>query len=69
MEEVKIETESIKLDQLLKFSGYVGTGGQAKMLIQDGLVAVNDEIIKKRGKKIKKGDIISIENIITFIVV
>lgn len=69
MKEIRIETDTINLDQLLKFSGYVGTGGQAKVYIQDGLVSVNEKIVTKRGKKIQKGDIITIQDIISFIVV
>lgn len=69
MKEIKINTDTIKLDQLLKFSGIVQTGGQGKMLIRDGLVKVNGSITKSRGKSIKRGDIIEIENIDEFIVI
>ena len=41
--EVKITTEFIKLDALLKFAGVVETGGEAKQVIQDGEVRVNGE--------------------------
>ena len=44
MKEVKIYTEYIKLDDLLKFAGILGTGGMAKAVIQEGLVKVNGEI-------------------------
>ena len=47
-----IDTEFIKLQDLLKFAGLVETGGQAKILIQDGYVTVNGEICTMRGKKI-----------------
>lgn len=67
--EVEISTEFIKLDQLIKFAGVVQTGGESKMLIQDGQVKVNGELEFKRGKKIVKGDRIEIENIESFIVV
>lgn len=46
-----IDTEFIKLQNLLKFAGLVETGGQAKILIQDGYVTVNGEICTMRGKK------------------
>lgn len=46
-----IDTEFIKLQDLLKFAGLVETGGQAKILIQDGYVTVNGEICTMRGKK------------------
>lgn len=69
MREVKIKTEFIKLDQLLKFAGITETGGQSKLLIQDELVKVNGKTTNSRGKKIKKGDIIEIQGMETFIVV
>ena len=69
MREIKIETEFIKLDQLLKFAGVTQTGGQSKIMINDGLVKINGELTKARGKKIKKGDIIEIKNMEKFIVI
>lgn len=54
--EIYIDTEFIKLDNLLKFAGIVPTGGQAKFLIQNGEIKVNDEICTMRGKKIRNGD-------------
>ena len=56
MKEVKIETEFIKLEQLMKFASMVQTGGEAKMLIAQELVLVNGEICTQRGKKIRPGD-------------
>lgn len=57
--EVKINTEYIKLDQLLKFSNLVSTGGQAKEVIQNGQVLLNGNVELRRGKKIYKGDNVS----------
>lgn len=57
---IKITTEFIKLDALLKFASLVGSGGKAKMLIQNGEVLVNGEICTMRGKKIRPGDVISL---------
>ncbi len=57
METIKIKEDFIRLDSALKLSGLVGTGGQAKMLIQDCQVKVNGEICVMRGKKLRKGDI------------
>ena len=56
MKEIKIETEFIKLDQLMKYGAMVQTGGEAKMLIAGELVLVNGEICTQRGKKIRPGD-------------
>ncbi|MBQ3554550.1 MAG: RNA-binding S4 domain-containing protein [Clostridia bacterium] len=53
---VKITTEFIKLDQLLKFAGIAGSGADAKELILCGAVSVNEEECTMRGKKIRPGD-------------
>ena len=53
---IPIETEFIKLEALLKFSGLAETGGHAKELILDGQVTVNGEVCTQRGKKLRKGD-------------
>lgn len=62
-EEIRINTDFIKLDSLLKFSGLAETGSMAKMLVQDGKVKVNGEICTARGKKIRSGDTVSFRNI------
>lgn len=69
MKEIKIDTEFIKLDQFLKHAGVVQTGGQAKMIIQDGMIKHNGEVTTQRGKKIKKDDIIEIEDYDSFLVI
>lgn len=61
METVKITTEYIKLDQLLKFSQIAENGGMAKEMILDGIVSVNGEICTMRGKKIRGGDIVKVD--------
>ena len=53
---VSITTEFIKLEALLKLANLVGTGGEAKMLIQAGEVTVNGEVCTMRGKKLRPGD-------------
>jgi ribosome-associated protein len=58
VEKIKIETEYIKLEQLMKFTGLVGSGSDAKMLIGDGTVKVNGSIELQRGKKLRSGDMI-----------
>lgn len=60
-EKVKIKTEFIKLDQLLKFSGIAETGGDAKDMILDGIVSVNGELCTMRGKKIRPRDEVVLE--------
>ena len=54
--EIKIRTEYIKLQDLLKFSGAVETGGDAKLIIQEGRVTLNGAICTLRGNKLRPGD-------------
>ena len=56
-----IHTEFIRLDALLKLTALVETGGEAKIVIQDGAVTVNDEVCTMRGKKIRQGDTVSFD--------
>ena len=58
IEEIAINTEFIKLDQLLKWANLTGSGVEAKMFIQNGEVKVNDVVETRRGKKIYDGDIV-----------
>ena len=67
MNEIFIKDEFIRLDAALKFSGTIGTGGQAKMVIQEGLVLVNDEVCTMRGKKLRNGDVVKFEDV-TFVI-
>lgn len=57
---VNITTEFIKLDALLKFAAVCMTGGEAKIAVLNGDVAVNGEICTQRGKKIHVGDIVTV---------
>ena len=61
MIEISIYTDFIKLDSFLKLAGVAGTGGHAKILIQEGEVFVNGEVCTMRGKKLFRGDEISFE--------
>ena len=56
METITITTEYIKLQDLLKLAGVVYTGGEAKVLIQEGQVQVNGEVCTMRGRKLRPGD-------------
>lgn len=60
MEFIKIHTDFIKLQQALKLANVVGQGSDAKAIIQEGLVKVNDEVCTMRGKKCVTGDIITV---------
>ena len=58
---VSITTEFIKLEALLKLATLVGTGGEAKMLIQNGQASVNGEVCTMRGKKLRPGDTVQFQ--------
>ena len=60
MLETKLNKEFIKLDQLLKLENIASTGGEAKMMILDGLVKVNGVVELARGKKIRSGDLVEV---------
>ena len=59
--EIRITTEYIKLDALLKFAGLCDTGGEAKERIQAGEVKVNGGVCTMRGKKCRSGDEITLD--------
>lgn len=54
--QVPIYTPEITLDQLLKLADLVGSGGEAKVSIQEGRVKVNGEPETRRGRKLRPGD-------------
>lgn len=62
MKIVTITTEYIKLQDLLKLADAVATGGEAKICVQEGAVAVNGQVCTQRGKKIRPGDTVVYEN-------
>ena len=57
---IPIVTPFIKLDSFLKFAGVLDTGGKAKELVAEGLVQVNGEVCRMRGKKLVPGDVVSL---------
>lgn len=61
MTEIKIDTEFIKLDALLKFVNLVSSGGEAKIRIAEGEVLVNGAPCTMRGKKLRPGDTVSLD--------
>lgn len=63
VEKIKIDSEFIRLQDLLKLSGVCATGGMAKVVIQNGEVLVNDEVCSMRGKKMRSGDRARFEDI------
>ena len=59
MDTIKITTEFIKLQDLLKFASLVSTGGEAKIVVTEGEVTVNGAVCTQRGRKIRPGDAVS----------
>ena len=55
-EKLRIDSEFIRLQDLLKLTGLASTGGMAKTVIQNGEVRVNGEVCEMRGKKLRPGD-------------
>ena len=69
-EKIEIKTDYIKLDSFLKFAGLTETGGIAKEVIAEGRIKVNGEVCTARGKKLRHGDSVTVEEIgITFEIV
>lgn len=66
MKTITISTPYIKLDQFLKLSDCVPTGGMAKALLQDNAVTVNGEPEDRRGRKLYPGDKVEVEGSGTF---
>ena len=55
-----LEAEYIRLDDLLKLTGCVQTGGMAKVLIQSGGVMLDGEVCTMRGKKLRGGETVTV---------
>ncbi len=64
VEKITIDSEFIRLQDLLKLSGMCSTGGMAKIIIQNGEVLVNGEVCTMRGKKLRTGDRAQYDNIV-----
>ena len=59
--EVNITTEFIKLDQLIKYAGSAYSGAEAKDMVINGYASVNGEVCTMRGKKIRSGDVVTLD--------
>ena len=62
-QEFVLEAEYIRLDDMLKLTGCVQTGGMAKVLIQSGGVTLDGEVCTMRGKKLRGGEVIAIPDL------
>lgn len=61
MGDVPIRDESIRLGQFLKLAGLIDSGADAKTVIADGLVSVNDAVEVRRGRQLHRGDTVEFE--------
>lgn len=61
MRDVPIRDEVIRLGQLLKYSGLVDSGTEAKLVLTEGLVQVNGEPEERRGRQLRAGDVVALE--------
>ena len=68
-ETVEITTEFITMDKLLKFSGVADTGGQAFLMVEDGVVRLNGQLATEKRKKVHPGDVVNIDDQIELTVV
>lgn len=68
MDKIKINTDYIKLNQLLKWANIADSGAMANHMITDGLVRVNGEKELRKGKKIYPGDQVDIAQVGSFLV-
>jgi len=60
MEEVTIRDESIRLGQFLKLANLIDSGSDAKELLLQGRVRVNDEVETRRGRQLRAGDVVEL---------
>lgn len=61
-EQIEIKGEFITIDKLLKFSGVAATGGQAFMMVEDGIISINGNVVTEKRKKVFIGDLVNIDN-------
>jgi ribosome-associated protein len=64
MQKIVITTEMIRLGQLLKMASLTGTGGEAKLRIQQGEVKVNGEVERRRGRQLRAGDVVELAGVV-----
>ena len=67
-ERISIDTEYIKLGQLLKLASLVSQGSDAKLLIQNGEVSLNGQTVYERGKKVRPGDRVTVNGLGSIVV-
>ena len=68
-ETIEITTATITMDKLLKFSGVADTGGQAFMMVEDGVVRLNGQLVTEKRKQVRPGDVVNIDEQIELTVI
>lgn len=68
-ETIEITTATITMDKLLKFSGVADTGGQAFMMVEDGVVRLNGQLVTEKRKQVRSGDVVNIDDQIELTVI
>ncbi|ORU01138.1 S4 domain protein [Anaerovibrio sp. JC8] len=61
IEKIEVNTETIQLDQFLKWAGVLESGGQVKLMIEDEMILVNGTVETARRKKLHDGDVVEIK--------
>ena len=61
-ENIAITTECITMDKLLKFSGVADTGGQAFLMVENGIIKLNGKLVTEKRKKVFPGDVVNIDD-------
>jgi ribosome-associated protein len=59
MRDLVIRDDMIRLGQALKLSGLAASGGEARALIEQGAIAVNGEVERRRGRQLHRGDVVT----------
>jgi ribosome-associated protein len=67
-ESFALRSDFIDLLQLLKATGYAATGGEAKIMVDDGLITVNDELESRKRRKLRGGDVVTIDSQVRIII-
>ncbi len=65
MKRFRVRGEYITLGQLLKVMGLIGTGGEVKSFLADAAITVNEEAENRRGRKLRPGDVVTLEGVET----
>ena len=68
-ETIEITTATITMDKLLKFSGVADTGGQAFIMVEDGVVRLNGQLVTEKRKQVRPGDVVNIDDQIELTVI